>query len=83
MASDWLCYLLRCADGTLYCGITNDMEKRLSTHNEGLGAKYTRTRTPVELVFSENCIDRSCASRREMAIKKLTRSQKLALIDSN
>ncbi len=83
MASNWLCYLLRCADGTLYCGITNDIEKRLNAHNAGIAAKYTRARTPVELVFSENCIDRSCASRREMEIKKLTRSQKLALVASN
>ncbi len=82
MASDWLCYLLRCADGTLYCGITNDMEKRLNAHNTGTAAKYTRSRTPVELVFSENCMDRSSASKREMEIKKLTRTQKLALIDS-
>ncbi len=82
MTSNWLCYLLRCADGTLYCGITNDIEKRLNAHNEGMGAKYTRSRRPVALVFHENCIDRSSALKRESEIKKLTRTQKLALIDS-
>lgn len=76
----WFCYLLRCADDTLYCGITNDLTKRLAAHNAGTAAKYTRTRTPVELVFSETCADRSTASRREMQIKKLTREKKLALI---
>ena len=82
MTSNWVCYLLRCADDTLYCGITNDLDKRLNAHNEGMGAKYTRARIPVELVFSENCIDRSSASKREMEIKKLTRAEKLALISS-
>ena len=82
IASNWLCYLLRCADGTLYCGITNDLEKRLHAHNAGLAAKYTRSRRPVALVFHENCIDRSSALKREMEIKRLTRTQKLALIGS-
>ncbi len=76
----WFCYMLRCADDTLYCGITNDLEKRLAAHNDGTGAKYTRSRTPVELLFSETCADRSTASRREQAIKRLTREKKLALI---
>lgn len=80
--SNWVCYLLRCADDTLYCGITNDLDKRLNAHNAGLAAKYTRSRCPVSLVFTESCIDRSSASKREMEIKKLTRVQKLALIDS-
>ena len=66
---NWVCYLLRCADGTLYCGITNDLDKRLAAHNAGGGAKYTRTRTPVELVFSDACADRSTASMRESQIK--------------
>ncbi len=77
---NWVCYLLRCADDTLYCGITNDMEKRLVAHNAGTAAKYTRARTPVELVYAEECADRSEASKREMAIKKLKREEKLALI---
>lgn len=77
---DWVCYLLCCADGTLYCGITNDLDKRLGAHNAGTAAKYTRARRPVELVFMEGCADRSAASKREMTIKGLTRAKKLALI---
>jgi Predicted endonuclease containing a URI domain len=80
---NWLCYILRCADDTLYCGITNDLEKRLTAHNEGTAAKYTRARGPVELVFVEDCADRSSASKREMEIKALVRAEKLALIQSN
>ena len=76
----WFCYILRCADDTLYCGISNDIEKRLAAHNLGSGAKYTRTRTPVTLVYSEPCADRSAASKRELAIKKLSREKKLSLI---
>ncbi len=82
MTSNWVCYLLRCADDTLYCGITNDLDKRISAHNAGIAAKYTRSRGPVVLVFTESCTDRSTASKREMEIKKLTRVEKLALIDS-
>ncbi len=81
-SADWVCYLLRCADDTLYCGITNDLEKRLAAHNAGIAAKYTRARGPVELVFTESCTDRSDASKREMAIKNLTRTDKLVLIES-
>ena len=77
---NWVCYLLRCADDTLYCGITNDMVKRLDAHNAGTAAKYTRSRIPVELVYQQACADRSDASKREMAIKKLKREDKLALI---
>jgi len=79
---DWFCYLLRCADGTLYCGITNDPDKRIAAHNAGTAAKYTRARGPVELVFLEPCADRSAASKREMEIKSLTRADKLALLKS-
>jgi putative endonuclease len=75
----WHCYLLRCADGTLYCGITNDIDKRLTAHNAGAGAKYTRSRLPVMLVYSEACADRSLASRREREVKNLPRTAKLAL----
>ncbi len=78
----WCCYLLRCADDTLYCGITNDLDKRLAAHNAGTAAKYTRTRGPVELVYVEPCTDKSAALKREMAIKQLTRAGKLALIES-
>ena len=76
----WVCYLLRCVDDTLYCGISNDMDKRLAAHNAGTSAKYTRARLPVELVFVEDCADRSAASKREMAIKRLSRAEKLLLI---
>lgn len=76
---NWVCYLLRCADDTLYCGITNDLDKRIAAHNTGEGAKYTRSRTPVELVFSEACEDRSAASKREIQIKKLSRAAKLQM----
>ncbi|MBI5752009.1 MAG: GIY-YIG nuclease family protein [Hydrogenophilales bacterium] len=76
----WFCYILRCADNTLYCGITNDLEKRLAAHNDGTASKYTRVRVPVELVFAEPCADRSSASKREMEIKGLSRAKKFALI---
>ena len=77
---NWFCYLLRCADNTLYCGITNDLDKRIVAHNAGTASKYTRGRGPVELVFTEPCINKSAALKREMAIKNLTRAKKLALI---
>ncbi|MDD5180480.1 MAG: GIY-YIG nuclease family protein [Gallionellaceae bacterium] len=76
---NWACYLLQCADGTLYCGITNDLEKRLAVHNAGEGAKYTRGRTPVRLAHVELCADKSAALKREMQIKTLSRAEKLRL----
>jgi len=78
----WVCYILSCADGTLYCGIAKNMEKRLAAHNEGVAAKYTRSRKPVKLVWVENCDNKSVALKREMAIKRLNRAKKLALIQS-
>ena len=75
-------YLLRCSDGSLYTGYTDDVERRLAVHQSGKGAKYTRSRLPVELVYSEELPDKSAALRREAAIKKLTREKKLALIES-
>ena len=72
-------YILRCADGTLYCGWTTDLEARLATHNSGKGAKYTRSRRPVELVYSEAYEDRHDALSREWHIKRMTRGEKLAL----
>jgi len=77
--NNWTCYLLHCADNTLYCGITNDLDKRLAAHNAGAGAKYTRSRRPVKLVYVEACADKSAALQREMAIKALPRTAKLAL----
>ena len=76
-------YLLRCADGTLYTGFTNDLARRLAAHNAGRGAKYTRGRRPVELVYWESFSNKSSALRREYAIKQLPRRQKLALIQSD
>ena len=75
-------YLLRCGDGSLYTGCTNDLARRLRAHQSGRGAKYTRSRLPVELVYREEAADRSAALRREAAIKRLTRAEKLALAAS-
>jgi putative endonuclease len=77
----WLCYVLQCADDTLYCGITNDLDKRLAAHNSGEGAKYTRGRTPVKLVYTEPCTDKSSALKRELEIKRLPRTKKLELLN--
>ena len=76
----WKLYILRCADGTLYTGITTDVEKRLEAHRTGKGAKYTRGRAPLELVYREECGDHSSALKREIEIKKLTREEKEKLI---
>lgn len=75
-------YIVECADGTLYTGWTNDLEKRLASHNSGRGAKYTATRCPVRMVYAEEHEDKRDAQRREYRIKQLTRGQKLALIAS-
>ncbi len=76
----WWVYILRCGDGTLYTGSTDDVERRLEAHRAGKGAKYTRGRGPLELVYSEGCPDRSAALRRECAVKRLTRQEKLRMI---
>lgn len=73
-------YILRCKDDSLYTGWTNDLEHRLAMHRAGKGAKYTRGREPLELVYSEELSDKSAALKREYAIKQLTREEKLALI---
>ncbi len=75
----WFVYLLRCGDGTLYCGIALDVEARLEMHRSGKGAKYTRGRLPLELIYSESCESKSEALRREREIKALPRSVKLLL----
>lgn len=75
-------YILRCADGTLYTGWTNDLDKRLAAHNAGTAAKYTRPRRPVTLVYQEAFPTKEEAMRREWQIKRLTRAEKLALIQS-
>ena len=76
----WYLYILRCGDGTLYTGSTTDVEKRLEAHRSGKGAKYTRGRAPLELVYREECGSHSDALKRESAVKKLTRIQKEAII---
>ena len=76
----WTVYMLRCADDTIYTGIARDAEARIAAHNAGRGAKYTRARRPVAMIYSEAAEDRSAASRREYAIKRLSRKGKLALI---
>ena len=72
-------YILRCGDGTLYTGSTSDVDRRAAAHNRGKGAKYTRGRGPVEVVYREECDDKGAALRREAAIKALPREAKLAL----
>ena len=75
----WYVYMLRCGDDTLYTGVTDDVQKRLAAHRAGKGAKYTRGRGPLELVYVEEQPDKSAALRREIAMKKLSRMEKLKL----
>ena len=77
----WFVYILRCRDGTLYTGIAVDVPRRLVAHNNGVGAKYTRSRLPVTLVYQESQSDRSSALRREAALRRIGRVAKLALIN--
>ncbi len=76
----WFVYILRCRDGTLYTGITTDLARRLAAHRAGTGARYTRARRPLRLVWREPQPDRSAAARREAQIKRMPRARKLALI---
>ena len=76
----WTVYIIRCGDGTLYTGITDDVEKRFAAHCAGKGAKYTRGRGPLTLVHTEEAEDKSAALKREHAIKKMSRAEKLKLI---
>ena len=76
----WLVYVLRCGDGSLYTGITNDLRRRLAAHRAGTASRYTRARGPLRVVHREPAIDRAAALRREAAIKRLPRAAKLALI---
>lgn len=76
----WFVYMVRCADGTLYTGVATDIDRRLDEHNAGRGAKYTRGRGPVSLVYREQCRDQSRAVQRELIIKGMTRADKLRLI---
>ena len=77
----WLCYIVRCADDSLYTGITNNLEKRIKKHNDGNGAKYTRSRRPVVLVFHLNCGTKSQAAQKEYEIKRMTKMEKEKLIN--
>lgn len=77
---EWKVYLLRCGDGSLYCGVALDVAARLEAHRSGRGARYTRGRGPLELVWQEACPDRGAALRREREVKALDRAAKLALI---
>lgn len=76
----WYVYMLRCGDGTLYTGMTDDVQRRLAAHRAGKGAKYTRGRGPLELAYAEEQPDKSAAMRRECAIKRLRREEKERLI---
>ena len=82
MEKTWCVYILECADGTLYTGITNDLANRLKAHNDGKGAKYTRGRGPLELVYTEHAESHSAAAKREYEIKQLTKQQKIALCNN-
>ena len=76
----WYFYIVECSNTSLYCGITNNIEKRLEEHNKGLGGKYTRSRLPVTLKYTEPCSTRSEALKRECQVKSWTRAQKRALV---
>ena len=76
----WYLYLVKCADGTLYTGITNDLQRRLGQHNSGTASRYTRSRLPVELVYRERCRGKSGALKKEHRIKSLSRKAKQAYI---
>ena len=81
MDKSWVLYILECKDGTLYTGITDDLERRLAAHSSGKGAKYTRGRGPLVLRYAENCEDHSAALRREFAVKQLKKEEKLVLCE--
>jgi len=76
---NWIVYILKCSDNTLYCGITNNLESRLKKHNDGKGARYTRSRLPVSIVKFFTVENRSVASSVEIKVKKLSRKQKMEL----
>jgi putative endonuclease len=81
IASRWSTYLLRCADTTLYCGVTNDLRRRTAAHNAGRGAKYTRGRRPVVVVWRKRCASKSAALKLEYVVKRLTRAGKERLTE--
>ena len=81
METTWKLYILCCRDGSLYTGITTDVEKRFAAHIAGKGAKYTRGRGPLELVYREECGDHSAALKRELEVKAMSREEKVKLIE--
>lgn len=83
MERPWQLYLLRCGDGTLYTGIALDAQKRLLAHQKGKGAKYTRGRGPLKLVYTETCANHSDALKRELEVKAMTREEKEKMIGMN
>lgn len=83
MENTWYLYILRCGDGSLYTGITTDVDRRLEAHRSGHGAKYTRGRGPLTLLYREVCGSHSDALKRELAVKQLSRAEKEALIQRN
>ena len=83
MENTWYLYILRCGDGSLYTGITTDVDRRLEAHRSGHGAKYTRGRGPLTLLYRELCGSHSDALKREQAVKQLSRAEKEALIQRN
>ena len=80
-AEKWFVYILGCSDQSLYTGITNNLERRFKTHSEGKGARYTRTRLPLEMVYQETCKNRTEALIRECAVKALPKAKKINLIE--
>ena len=82
MKHAWQLYILACKDGSLYTGITNDVQARVAAHEQGTGAKYTRGRGPFEVMYTESFPSRSEASKRELAVKKLSKEQKLKMIEN-
>lgn len=81
-AGSWFLYILECRDGSLYTGITLELERRLTQHNGGKASRYTRARLPVKMVYTEKCKNRSLALRREWAVKSLSRGEKERLIQT-
>ncbi len=80
--NNWAVYLLRCSDGALYCGVTNDVKKRLKTHNAGKASKFTRGRLPVKLAAVSGCLSKSEAMQKEYKIKRLPKSEKRRAVRS-
>jgi predicted GIY-YIG superfamily endonuclease len=81
--SEWTVYILECSDGTFYTGVTNNLQKRINLHNAGKGAKYTRSRLPVKVIYQEDAPEKSEALKREYMIKQLSREQKIKLMHNS